>query len=143
MKKISNLFNFYNSKEEKRLSLAIIAGFILLVAISFSFSAETVYGGGFLDRAGDKLGEAGNAAGVSEEEEDLGTLIGSAIRVVLQLVGVIFLVLMVYAGFLWMTSRGQEDKVERARNIITTTVVGMFIVITAYAITVLITGTIG
>lgn len=129
-----------NMDKFKKITTLIIAIF------TFAFiPLQSVNGGTFIDSARDKLGSAGqaaNAPSAQSEKEGLGTLIGSAIRVVLQLVGVIFLVMMVYAGFLWMTSRGQEDKIEKARDIMTATVIGIFIVITAYAITVLVTGSI-
>ncbi|MFB6225848.1 MAG: hypothetical protein ABEJ02_00685 [Candidatus Paceibacteria bacterium] len=124
-----------NMGKVKKITTSLLVFALLLVPL------HSVHGS-FIDRAQNKLQQSGNAAGVSKEEGDLGTMIGSGIRIVLQLVGVIFLVLMVYAGFLWMTSRGQEDKIEKARDIMTATVIGMFIVITAYAITVLVTGSV-
>ena len=42
---------------------------------------------------------------------------------------------MIYAGVLWMTARGDETKTEKARNIIIATVIGLFITVSAYAIT--------
>ena len=62
-------------------------------------------------------------------------LIGRIIRVLLSLLGVIFLVLMVYAGFLWMTARGEEEPVTKAKDIIRQAIIGMIIVFLAYAIT--------
>src|SRR3989344_1557478 len=41
----------------------------------------------------------------------LSRVIASVIRTVLSLLGVIFIVLIIYAGFLWMTSAGNEEKV--------------------------------
>ncbi len=72
-------------------------------------------------------------------EEDLGTSVGTAINAALGLVGLIFLVLMVYAGFLWMTARGDSEKVDSAQKIIIASVIGLVIVVSAYAISVLVT----
>jgi heme/copper-type cytochrome/quinol oxidase subunit 2 len=54
---------------------------------------------------------------------------------VLGLLGVIFVVLLIFAGFQWMTAEGNEEKVEKAKSTITRAIIGLAIVIAAYAIT--------
>lgn len=91
-----------------------------------------------LNQAGGKLKKLGDASGTS----DVGSLevvIGRGISAALSLVGMIFLILMVYAGYLWMTARGDEPQIEKARKIIIASVIGLMIVMSAYAITFLIT----
>jgi hypothetical protein len=41
---------------------------------------------------------------------------------------------------MWMISRGEDDKVKKARNIIVYAVIGLIIVAAAYAITSLVAG---
>lgn len=65
---------------------------------------------------------------------DLPTIIGSIISVLLSLVGVLLLVYLLYGGFLWMTAQGDETKVKNARNLIKNTIIGLFIIVAAYAI---------
>ncbi|PIR92378.1 hypothetical protein COU01_01910, partial [Candidatus Falkowbacteria bacterium CG10_big_fil_rev_8_21_14_0_10_44_15] len=48
--------------------------------------------------------------------------------------GIIFLVLVLYAGFLWMTAAGNEDQVTKAKSILTTSIIGIVIIVAAYAI---------
>lgn len=60
--------------------------------------------------------------------------ISKIIRAVLSFLGVIFLILTIYGGFLWMTARGNEQQVEKAKTLLTAAVVGLIIVISAYAI---------
>ena len=62
--------------------------------------------------------------------EIISTVISSA----LALIGAIFLALMLYAGYHWMTARGEEEKVEKAKDTINRAVVGLIIVVGAYAI---------
>lgn len=62
-------------------------------------------------------------------------IVGTIITALLSLIGVIFLILMVYAGFTWMTAHGDEEKVTKAKNIITASIIGLIIVLAAYAIT--------
>lgn len=62
-------------------------------------------------------------------------IIGNIIKGALGLVGVTFLLLMVYAGYMWMIARGDEGMVEKAKDTITRAVIGLVIVIGAYALT--------
>ncbi len=62
----------------------------------------------------------------------LGSLLGDIIGAVIGLVGVLFFVLMIYAGFLWMTARGNQEQVGKAKNIFSGAVIGLFIIVTAY-----------
>jgi len=64
----------------------------------------------------------------------LSTLIGGVINAILGLVGVVFFVLMIYAGFLWMTAAGNEERVTKAKSIFVTSVIGLIVIIGAYYI---------
>jgi hypothetical protein len=70
----------------------------------------------------------------STDNQLLSTIIGTVISVALSLIGTIFLVLMLYAGYNWMVARGDEEKVTQAKDTITRAIIGMIIVIGAYAI---------
>ncbi len=91
-----------------------------------------------LKDSGIYLGQVINGAGYSSSQQDVGDVVGTGIKLVLTLVGLIFLILMVYAGLLWMTARGEEAQVEKARKIIVAAVIGLVIVVSAYAITTLV-----
>jgi len=85
----------------------------------------------------DKLGEVGSGeAGpyVKADATTISEIIGTAVSAFLALLGVIFLVLMLYAGYHWMTARGEEEKVEKAKDTITRAIIGLIIVVGAYAI---------
>lgn len=75
-------------------------------------------------------------ATTTDSSTSLPEFIGSYIlSPIFGLVGLIFFVLMVYAGFLWMTARGNEKQVTNAKDILTQTVIGAIIIIAAYVIT--------
>ncbi len=57
------------------------------------------------------------------------------IALVLSFVGVIFVILIIYAGIVWMTAQGNEEKVTNAKKIIIDSIIGLIIVVAAYAIT--------
>lgn len=67
--------------------------------------------------------------------KDLPTIIGTFIKAALSFVGVIFLILVIYGGFLWMTAAGNEQNVTKAKGIITSAIIGMVIIAAGYAIT--------
>ncbi len=66
--------------------------------------------------------------------EDLTTTIGKLISALLSVLGVIFLLLIIWAGFTWMTAQGDPKKVDKAKDILITSVVGLIILLSAYAI---------
>lgn len=71
----------------------------------------------------------------SATEGTLSETVGKIIKAVLGLLGTIFLALTVYAGVLWMTAAGDESKSEKAMSILKTAVIGLIIILAAYAIT--------
>jgi len=83
--------------------------------------------------ANNSLGEIGNTTSMSGAA-DLTTVIGNLINVVLGVLGIIFLVLVVYAGFLYLTDQGGGEKAKKAMKLLTTAVIGIVIIVAAYAI---------
>lgn len=57
------------------------------------------------------------------------------ISAVLGLVGVIFMVLIIYAGFLWMTAAGNEERIKKAKSIFVNAVIGLVVTFMSYYIT--------
>jgi len=74
----------------------------------------------------------GGAAGIAQG--NLMTIIGNIINVALGFLGVVFLVIILYAGFLWMTAGGEEEKVKKAKSLIFQGIIGLVIIVAAYAI---------
>ena len=60
--------------------------------------------------------------------------LGTIVSVFLSLLGVIFIGLMIYAGYNWMTAQGEEEKVTKAKDTIRQSIIGLVLVIAAYAI---------
>ncbi len=105
---------------------------ILIVGVLLLLPNITLSAG--LGQAGANLGSAGTAAGVSSDTE-LSSIIGLGIQTALAFVGLIFMILMIYAGYLWMTARGEEEPIKKAQKIITACVIGLVLVVSAFAIT--------
>lgn len=110
--------------------------FITTIFILFLFVMPVFAQG--LQQAGDIAGSVAGKAGVTEK--NIENVVGTGINAALSLVGLIFLILMVYAGYLWMTARGEEETIKKAQKIIISTIIGLVITLSAYAITTFVTG---
>jgi hypothetical protein len=62
------------------------------------------------------------------------TLAGQVITALTSLLGVIFVLLTIYGGFLYMNARGNEEQTKKAKAIITQALIGLVIILAAYAI---------
>ncbi|PKM89276.1 hypothetical protein CVU83_00440 [Candidatus Falkowbacteria bacterium HGW-Falkowbacteria-2] len=65
----------------------------------------------------------------------LSYMISTVIKVILSILGIIFLVLMVFTGYRWMTASGNEEAVTKAKHTLKTSIIGLLIILAAYAIT--------
>jgi len=77
-------------------------------------------------------GNVGSATGLGTQ--DVRQTIGKIINVALSLLGVIVLVIIIYGGFLWMTAGGNDEKVGEAKKWIFGGIIGLVIILSAYAI---------
>jgi hypothetical protein len=80
-----------------------------------------------------QLTDASTATGLANA--DFATVVGTLLNGLLGILGTAFLLLTIYAGFLWMTAAGNEEKITKAQGIIRTSVIGLLIVVLSYAIT--------
>ncbi|MFA5886838.1 MAG: hypothetical protein WC863_03615 [Patescibacteria group bacterium] len=65
----------------------------------------------------------------------LGDVLALIIQIVLGFLGTVFIILMIISGFRLMTAGGNEEQVQKATETIRTAIIGLIIVISAYAIT--------
>lgn len=56
------------------------------------------------------------------------------IRIALGFLGIIAVGLIIYAGWLWMTADGQEEKIEKAKKILISAIIGLLICLASFAI---------
>lgn len=83
------------------------------------------------------LQETGTAAGLVQkgsEPKSIASIIATIIYVLLGLVGVGFFVLLTYAGILYLTAGGDSKQVDTAKGLMKNAVIGLVIVLAAYAI---------
>lgn len=66
--------------------------------------------------------------------QDLREIVTSFIRVLLGFLGLIAVVIILVGGFKWMTAMGNDSKVDEAKDLIKAGVIGLVIILGAYAI---------
>ncbi|MFH0840408.1 MAG: pilin [bacterium] len=90
-----------------------------------------------LELGGDQATQLAKEAGYNEATTDqtLTQMIADVINVFLGLLGTIFVILIVVAGYRWMTAGGDKEKVSKAGDTIRAAILGLIIVAGAYAIT--------
>lgn len=125
--------------------LASICAF-LMVAPVFNFQSLSSDANGFLllnsahatdlwgeqtgmDQVGEKFGETGG------DPTDVRDIIVELIKIFLTFLGIIFVILILVAGFKWMTAAGNEDQIKEAKEQLSRAIVGLIIILSAYAIT--------
>jgi HSP20 family molecular chaperone IbpA len=80
-------------------------------------------------------GQAGNVqAETGLGDTDPRIVIANIIRVVLGFLGIIAVILIIYAGWLWTASGGDEQAISRAKRILTNAVIGLIIILMAFGI---------
>lgn len=67
-------------------------------------------------------------------QRQLPETIASIINAGLAILGVIAVVIIIMGGFMWMTAAGSEEKIKKAKGLMTSGVIGMAIILSAYAI---------
>ncbi|MFZ5364644.1 MAG: pilin [Patescibacteria group bacterium] len=72
---------------------------------------------------------------VGYSTRDLRAVIGSIIKTVLGFLGVVAIIIMLIGGFKWMTAGGSEEKVGEAKKWLISGIIGLAIILAAYAIT--------
>lgn len=72
--------------------------------------------------------------GISNTTKTLQDTIISVVNWVLALLGLIAVIMILYGGFTWLTAGGNEEKVASAKKIISAAIIGLIIVLLAYAI---------
>lgn len=65
---------------------------------------------------------------------DIRIIIGRIIQIALGLLAIIALIIILYGGFIWMTSGGQPEKIERAKRILVNAVIGLIIILLSLSI---------
>ncbi len=68
------------------------------------------------------------------QNQDIYGLIGAVVNIILGSLSIIFFGLVLFAGVRWMTANGREEYIEKAKSILSASVIGLVVVLSAYGI---------
>jgi len=110
------------------------------VAMAKDCNGDGVDDGDCDSLSGNTLGEAdllpsdfSSATGLGQA--NLQKTIGNIINVILGFLGIVAVIIILWGGFKWMTAGGSDEKVQEARKLLIAGVIGLAIILSAYAIT--------
>ena len=121
-------------------ALAAAAALLLIAPVLFGNTSNALAQTNTGALTGDELfggdGETGKtfAGNAGLGNADLMTTVSSIIRIALGFLGVIAVVIILLGGFKWMTSGGADPKITEAKKLIFAGIIGLVIVLSAYAI---------
>jgi len=112
--------------------LIILATFILMFVAIVPVIAQTgdLYG----------INDAGQI-GLTQTDETPQTMAIKIVRWVISFLGIVATCVILLGGFKWMTAGGNEDKVGEAKKLLAAGIIGLVIVLAAYAIVSWLVGT--
>lgn len=114
----------------RRPSLLISAAAIVM----FPMTAMAALGG---------LDETATKAGIKDSGTDITLTLATLTNLVLSFIGVLFLIILIWGGTVWMTAAGNQENIKKAKAIVSAAVIGLLIVLSAYAITQFVGGAFG
>lgn len=83
------------------------------------------------------IGDSGESVGQSHlslTKVDVFSAVSRIINYGLTFLGMISLILMLYAGFTWMWARGNESNIEKAKEMLKGAIIGLIIILASYAV---------
>lgn len=95
------------------------------VKVSYEFNMKDV-----LERTGRYGGyDTSDTSGTQ-----ISSVVGTVVKAFLSLLGVIFIVLIILAGYKWMNAGGNEEQLTESKESIKRAIIGLVIIVGAYAI---------
>ncbi len=110
-----------------------ISSFLILILLSALPAFAQIEG---LENFGKAADYVADTSAVPKEPAEI---VGGLISTVLSILGIIAVVLIIYAGFIWMTAAGNTEKIDKAKKILGNAVIGLIIILMAYSITYFVT----
>lgn len=116
----------------------IITIFITIIAISFFTPVKAAdISDAFNETSSSALSQTAEKAGFYQDDSNnIDNLTQVIINNVLAFLGVIFIIIIIYAGLKWMMAEGNPEAVTQAKGLLKNAVIGLIIVLAAYAISV-------
>jgi hypothetical protein len=112
----------------------LIGGIVLAASLLAAGGRVSVAHASVAEKLGDGVKNVAGEYAADNTEKNLEVVVGNIINVALSITGSLLVIYLIYAGFLWMTAEGDTKKVDKAREIIKQSLIGLVIIVAAYAI---------
>ena len=111
---------------------ALLTYFLCLPAVALAQVGSSTSGTPLLD----KLQMVGDKGGYNTDPAVASTpiIIGTVVGAFINFSGIVFIILMVVAGYSWMTSSGNEEKTKKAMATIKTAIIGLVVSLSAWVL---------
>lgn len=113
-----------NLNYRKIILTALFLGLVFFVFPRLSHAQTPDIGLNYVENTGLQKGEV----------SDVRDFVVNIIKYLLSFLGLVAVVIIMWAGFLWMTSQGDATKIEKAKKTLINAAIGLAIIISAYAI---------
>ncbi len=107
----------------------VVLGFFAVLALGIFVAPNYVSAGSSTD-----FGVNVFQSSLQLGNQDLRVTMAKIINVALSLLGIVAVVIILIGGFKWMTAGGEQEKVEEAKKLIYAGIIGMAIILAAFAI---------
>ena len=113
--------------------LFVLLSLLVLPYFVFAQEASETNSNNPIDRL-EAVGSGEQGPYVEATEVTLSEIIGQAVNILLSFLGIIFIILIILAGYHWMTAGGNQETITKAKGSLKSSIVGLLIVVGAYAI---------
>jgi hypothetical protein len=123
--------------KKKLLNKVVVLAMALMIltpVMAFSLPAMAASSGNTLNPWGTDTLKNNIQSTTGLGERDPRDIIASVIKIILGFLGIVAVVIILLGGFKWMTAGGNEDKVGEAKKLIVAGVIGLVIILAAFAI---------
>ncbi len=133
-----NLLSMFGKRTKKylRITTGVVVGLVLA-----GLQRAEAYAKKTIGDAGSALNDAIAPTGLPKNE--VATYVGNVARWFFGITGLIFFLLMLYAGTIWFLARGEEEKIAEAKKTIIAAIIGLLIAVSGFAISTFVTGAVG
>lgn len=139
MQRIKEVFFIEKKSAPKRPLKLILASFILLSAFfsgMFFLKTDNVIAAGILQKVKEGgLDTIGQDTYNQSEPTDLRAMAGRVIIILLEVLAIIVVLYILWAGFKWMTAGGDTKKVDDAKKQIQNAAIGLLIILASWGLT--------
>lgn len=130
---------FFKTTNTLKLILPLILFFFLLCPLSPLLAQGTPTSSSDLVGSNKVLDRMNNIALIGGYKTGTGAstipkIVGMIINTLLSVTGLIFIVLTVFAGFNWMTSQGNDEKIKKSQDSLKSSVIGLIVTLSAWTI---------